>query len=73
MDILECLKESDDDKLVMWIASVINRQGDFSDDERNNLKQFFRFTLAQKPDQRNMEYNDLLFSLAPHRSDKKIC
>lgn len=70
--ILECLKKNEDDDLLKWIAWVINCQDDFNDGERKNLKQFFRFTLVRKPDQRNMNYNDLLSSLAPHRQDLKI-
>jgi hypothetical protein len=70
LDILECLKENEDDNFLRWIAWLINCQDDLNDIERNNLKEFFSFTLVQKPDQRNMKYNDLLSSLAPHRLDE---
>jgi len=69
--ILENLMENQDDNLLRWIIWVINCQDDFKDDERHNLEQFFCFTLVRKPDQRNMNFNDLLSSLAPYRLDIK--
>jgi serine/threonine protein kinase len=65
--ILEWLKNNKDDDLLRWIAWIISRQDGFKDDVRYHLEQFFRFTLVRKPDQRNMNYNNLLSSLAPHR------
>jgi serine/threonine protein kinase len=70
LDILESLKESKDDSLLLWIAWLVDRREDFKE-ERNNLMQFFRFTLVRKPDQRNMNYKNLLSCLSPHRLDKR--
>jgi serine/threonine protein kinase len=67
LDVLECLKENEDDDLLRWIAWIINRHDGFDEGERNHLNQFFCITLVRKPDQRNMNYNDLISSLTPHR------
>jgi serine/threonine protein kinase len=71
LDIFECLKKNEDDNLLRWIAWLIDYQEDFNDSERNDLKQFFRFTLVRKSSQRNMDFDVLLSSLTSNRLEKK--
>lgn len=71
LNIIERLKKNEDDNFLKWIAWVLDRQDNIKDTERYNLKQFFRFTLVRKPDQRNMNYDHLLSSLASHRLNSR--